>query len=70
MFISSSCFYFQNHFVIILNKKTFLAFLREGLIWEDIDWTDNGECLDLIEKVIKNLISVPTSRFYSVAVCP
>ena len=24
---------------------------REGLEWEDIDWVDNGECLDLIEKV-------------------
>lgn len=24
---------------------------REGLIWVDIDWMDNGECLDLIEKV-------------------
>ena len=24
---------------------------REGLEWADIDWVDNGECLDLIEKV-------------------
>lgn len=24
---------------------------REGLVWVDIDWKDNGECLDLIEKV-------------------
>lgn len=24
---------------------------REGLIWVDINWMDNGECLDLIEKV-------------------
>jgi hypothetical protein len=27
---------------------------REGLVWEDIDWIDNGECLDLIEKVMGN----------------
>ena len=24
---------------------------REGLVWDDINWMDNGECLDLIEKV-------------------
>jgi len=24
---------------------------REGLVWADINWMDNGECLDLIEKV-------------------
>lgn len=24
---------------------------REGLVWVDINWMDNGECLDLIEKV-------------------
>lgn len=29
---------------------TFLNF-REGLQWTDIDWNDNGECLDLIERV-------------------
>uniref|UniRef100_A0A8C0GB23 Myosin X n=1 Tax=Chelonoidis abingdonii TaxID=106734 RepID=A0A8C0GB23_CHEAB len=27
-----------------------LEYSREGLVWKDIDWTDNGECLDLIEK--------------------
>ena len=27
------------------------AVFREGLEWTDIDWMDNGECLDLIEKV-------------------
>lgn len=27
------------------------ASCREGLIWVDINWMDNGECLDLIEKV-------------------
>ncbi|CAB4033868.1 unconventional myosin-X-like [Paramuricea clavata] len=25
---------------------------REGLEWADIDWVDNGECLDLIEKKV------------------
>ena len=24
---------------------------REGLQWTDIDWNDNGECLDLVERV-------------------
>jgi len=24
---------------------------REGIDWADIDWVDNAECLDLIEKV-------------------
>lgn len=28
------------------------ASCREGLMWVDIDWMDNGECLDLIEKVL------------------
>ena len=26
-------------------------FNREGINWSDIDWIDNSECLDLIEKV-------------------
>ena len=24
---------------------------REGIEWADIDWVDNAECLDLVEKV-------------------
>lgn len=35
---------------------------REGLEWADIDWNDNGECLDLVEKVkydFKNLLANP-----------
>ena len=31
---------------------------REGLLWVDIHWMDNGECLDLIEKVSR----VPPAR--------
>jgi len=27
------------------------SFNREGINWSDIDWIDNSECLDLIEKV-------------------
>lgn len=26
-------------------------FNREGVQWDAIDWMDNAECLDLIEKV-------------------
>ena len=29
---------------------------REGLEWTDIDWVDNGECLDLIEKVSSTVL--------------
>ncbi|XP_013925090.1 PREDICTED: unconventional myosin-X-like [Thamnophis sirtalis] len=39
--------YFNKH-IFSLEQ---LEYSREGLQWEDIDWTDNGECLDLIEKV-------------------
>lgn len=28
--------------------------LREGIQWEAIDWMDNAECLDLIEKVTQS----------------
>lgn len=28
-----------------------VSFIREGIQWEAIDWMDNAECLDLIEKV-------------------
>lgn len=27
---------------------------REGIQWEAIDWMDNAECLDLIEKVTQS----------------
>ncbi|XP_064231952.1 unconventional myosin-X isoform X2 [Aotus nancymaae] len=39
--------YFNKH-IFSLEQ---LEYSREGLVWEDIDWIDNGECLDLIEKV-------------------
>ncbi|XP_072431295.1 unconventional myosin-X [Chiloscyllium punctatum] len=38
--------YFNKH-IFSLEQ---LEYNRDGLIWEDIDWMDNGECLDLIEK--------------------
>lgn len=34
-------------------------FPREGINWEAIDWMDNAECLDLIEKVSSNLWQFP-----------
>ncbi|XP_067914530.1 unconventional myosin-X [Heterodontus francisci] len=38
--------YFNKH-IFSLEQ---LEYNRDGLVWEDIDWMDNGECLDLIEK--------------------
>lgn len=38
--------YFNKH-IFSLEQ---LEYNREGLEWTDIDWVDNGECLDLIEK--------------------
>ncbi|KAM9719862.1 LOW QUALITY PROTEIN: unconventional myosin-X [Menidia menidia] len=38
--------YFNKH-IFSLEQ---LEYNREGLVWEDINWMDNGECLDLIEK--------------------
>ncbi|XP_051871794.1 unconventional myosin-X [Pristis pectinata] len=38
--------YFNKH-IFSLEQ---LEYSRDGLIWENIDWIDNGECLDLIEK--------------------
>ncbi|XP_023671384.2 unconventional myosin-X [Paramormyrops kingsleyae] len=38
--------YFNKH-IFSLEQ---LEYNKEGLVWEDIDWMDNGECLDLIEK--------------------
>lgn len=33
--------------------------VREGINWEAIDWMDNAECLDLIEKVSNCLGQIP-----------
>lgn len=38
---------------INLKGKFIFILSREGLEWTDIDWNDNGECLDLVEKVGK-----------------
>ena len=29
---------------------------REGIDWADIDWVDNAECLDLVERVQLNFV--------------
>jgi len=36
---------------ICCSKGFLLSLYREGIHWEAIDWMDNAECLDLIEKV-------------------
>ena len=38
---------------------------REGLEWADIDWVDNGECLDLIEKVSSTLLIKRVTQIFS-----
>ncbi|KAM4556029.1 unconventional myosin-X [Fundulus diaphanus] len=38
--------YFNKH-IFSLEQ---LEYNKEGLLWADINWMDNGECLDLIEK--------------------
>ncbi|KAJ8272928.1 hypothetical protein GJAV_G00095070 [Gymnothorax javanicus] len=38
--------YFNKH-IFSLEQ---LEYNKEGLMWQDINWMDNGECLDLIEK--------------------
>ncbi|KAJ7382056.1 Unconventional myosin-X [Desmophyllum pertusum] len=38
--------YFNKHIFSLEQHE----YNREGLEWTDIDWVDNGECLDLIEK--------------------
>ncbi|XP_054616565.1 unconventional myosin-X isoform X2 [Dunckerocampus dactyliophorus] len=38
--------YFNKH-IFSLEQ---LEYNKEGLVWSNIDWMDNGECLDLIEK--------------------
>ncbi|XP_066302759.1 unconventional myosin-X-like isoform X5 [Branchiostoma lanceolatum] len=38
--------YFNKH-IFSLEQ---LEYNREGIVWTDIDWVDNGECLDLVER--------------------
>lgn len=35
-----------------------LILLREGISWVDIDWVDNGECIDLVEKVNQRSVAL------------
>lgn len=44
-------------FLLFLASMFGFTLHREGVQWEAIDWMDNAECLDLIEKV-RNIFSV------------
>ena len=44
---------------------SFSFVFREGLEWTDIDWVDNGECLDLIEKVSTTVLIKRVSQIVS-----
>ena len=35
----------------VFTYNTCTLYCREGIDWADIEWVDNAECLDLIEKV-------------------
>uniref|UniRef100_A0A8C5HUJ1 Unconventional myosin-X-like n=1 Tax=Gouania willdenowi TaxID=441366 RepID=A0A8C5HUJ1_GOUWI len=50
--------YFNKH-IFSLEQ---LEYNREGIQWEAIDWMDNAECLDLIEKVTDSLLE-PTYHY-------
>lgn len=45
--------------------EPFSFVFREGLEWADIDWVDNGECLDLIEKVSSTVLIKRVSQIVS-----
>lgn len=49
--------------VVVRGESVKVCLLRrEGLVWVDINWMDNGECLDLIEKVrARSAQATPTS---------
>ena len=36
---------------VMLLLSVLLCAHREGISWAEIEWVDNGECIDLIEKV-------------------
>ncbi|XP_077413227.1 unconventional myosin-X [Vanacampus margaritifer] len=40
----------QEYFNMHIFSLEQLEYNKEGLVWTNIDWMDNGECLDLIEK--------------------
>nr|DBA24655.1 TPA: hypothetical protein GDO54_012282 [Pyxicephalus adspersus] len=52
--------YFNKH-IFSLEQ---LEYSREGLVWEAIDWTDNGECLDLIEKKLGLLALISEESYF------
>ncbi|XP_075069014.1 unconventional myosin-X [Mixophyes fleayi] len=52
--------YFNKH-IFSLEQ---LEYSREGLVWENIDWTDNGECLDLIEKKLGLLALINEESYF------
>ncbi|EDO44785.1 predicted protein [Nematostella vectensis] len=52
--------YFNKHIFSLEQHE----YNREGLAWSDIDWVDNGECLDLIERKLGVLALIDEeSRF-------
>ncbi|KAM4688660.1 unconventional myosin-X [Discoglossus pictus] len=52
--------YFNKH-IFSLEQ---LEYSREGLVWQDIDWIDNGECLDLIEKKLGLLALINEESYF------
>uniref|UniRef100_H3DGD2 Myosin X, like 3 n=1 Tax=Tetraodon nigroviridis TaxID=99883 RepID=H3DGD2_TETNG len=55
--------YFNKH-IFSLEQLEYNSHIREGIQWEAIDWMDNAECLDLIEKKLGMLALInEESRF-------
>uniref|UniRef100_A0A6I8QPF6 Myosin 10 n=1 Tax=Xenopus tropicalis TaxID=8364 RepID=A0A6I8QPF6_XENTR len=52
--------YFNKH-IFSLEQ---LEYSREGLAWNAIDWIDNGECLDLIEKKLGLLALINEESYF------
>ncbi|XP_053322298.1 unconventional myosin-X [Spea bombifrons] len=52
--------YFNKH-IFSLEQ---LEYSREGLVWEDINWIDNGECLNLIEKKLGLLALINEESYF------
>lgn len=51
------CLYLYIHMVCVC-----VCPYREGIQWEAIDWMDNAECLDLIEKVTPKKVTNGSDR--------